>query len=307
MHQHHYHPHLHDDPAERLPTRQMNRSRLAWTLGLTLAYMLAEVIGGFLSDSLALLADAGHMLSDAASLGLSLFAVWIAARRPNPKHTYGYYRAEILAALANGAALVGIALYIFGAAVSRFGAPHVVEGPLMMWVAFGGLVINLLCMAILHSGRAESLNMHGAWLHLLTDALGSVAALIAGGLIWAYGWNWADPAASILISLLVVYSSWGLLKEAIAILMESTPAHIDIDAVLAMLSSTEGVCEIHDLHLWTITSGMDSLSAHIVVANGYASHDILTAIQRSLHEHFGIDHVTIQIDPLDQTECPSAF
>jgi cobalt-zinc-cadmium efflux system protein len=300
--------HHHDHGREAIPGgRSANRARLAWTLGLTLVYMVAEIVGGYLADSLALLADAGHMFSDAAALGLSLFAAWISLRPPTPQHSYGYYRAEILAALANGATLIAISILIFIEAARRLGSPQPVEGPLMLGIAAGGLVINLIGLAILHSGKDESLNIHGAWLHLLTDALGSVAALVAGGLIWRFGWNWVDPVASILIGLLVIYSSWNLLKQAIAILMESTPPHLDVDAVRSAMIVAPGVCGVHDLHIWTITSGMESLSAHVVLLPGHEAHAALVSLRRILHERFSIDHITIQIEPASQDECRTSF
>ncbi len=299
----HHHHHDHGREAGRAG----NRARLGWTLLLTLAYMVAEIVGGYLSGSLALLADAGHMFSDAAALALSLFAAWIAARPPTPQHSYGYYRAEILAALANGATLIAISIFVFIEAFHRLGAPHPVVGPLMLAVASGGLVINLAGMAILNAGKSHSLNVHGAWLHLLTDAMGSVAAIVAGALVWAYGWNWADPVASVLIGILVIYSSWSLLKQAIAILMESTPGHLDVDAVRGAIQSTPGVREVHDLHIWTITSGMESLSAHVVLADGYEGAASLKTLRQVLHDRFAIDHITIQIEPADQDPCPSSF
>jgi cobalt-zinc-cadmium efflux system protein len=298
--------HHHGRPHGRRGLAQ-NRARLALTLALTLGYMVAEIVGGYLADSLALLADAGHMFSDAAALALSLFAAWISMRPPTPQHSYGYYRAEILAALANGATLVAIAILIFVEAVDRLSAPQPVAGPLMLGVAAGGLVINVIGLAILHAGKQESLNLHGAWLHLLTDALGSIAALVAGGLIWLSSWYWVDPAASILIAVLVVYSSWNLLKQAIAILMESTPAHLDCDEVRNALAATPGAREVHDLHIWTITSGMVSLSAHVVLAEGHDAAGALETIRRTLHERFGIDHITIQIEAAGVETCRTSF
>ncbi len=177
----------------------------------------------------------------------------------------------------------------------------------MFSIATGGLVINLIGLAILHSGRSESLNFRGAWLHLLTDALGSVAALGAGVLVWAFGWYWADPVASIAIGVLVIYSSWDLVKQAIAILMQSTPSHLDWDAVRAAMLGVPGVREVHDLHIWTITSGMDSLSAHVLLEPGREYQASLAEVRQVLREQFNIDHVTIQIDPADQQECESAF
>jgi cobalt-zinc-cadmium efflux system protein len=301
-HDHHGHGHSHGGGG-----RAQNRMRLAWTLALTLLYMLAEIVGGYVSGSLALLADAGHMFSDAAALGLSLFAAWISARPPTATHTYGYYRAEILAALANGATLVAIAILIVIEAVHRLNAPQPVEGLLMLGIAAGGLLINIIGLLILNAGKADNLNMHGAWLHLLTDALGSVAALLAGGLIWLKGWNWVDPVASILIALLVIYSSWNLLKQAIAILMESTPAHLDVDQVRSAMVETPGAREVHDLHIWTITSGMVSLSAHVILADGHDQAATLESLRKSLHDRFGIDHITIQIEPDGQAACRTSF
>jgi cobalt-zinc-cadmium efflux system protein len=306
------HAHSHDHGhAHGLPhshgVRAQNRARLAWTLALTLLYMFAEIVGGYLSGSLALLADAGHMFSDAAALALSFFAIWISARPPTPQLSYGYYRAEILAALANGATLIAISIMIFIEAVHRFSEPQEVAGPLMLSIAAGGLAINIAGLIILHGGRSESLNLHGAWLHLLTDALGSVATLLAGGLIWLRGWTWVDPAASILIGLLVIYSSWNLLKQAIAILMESTPAHLDVDEVRSAMAGVPGAGEVHDLHIWTITSGMISLSAHVVLAEGSDSAALLDGLRETLHDRFGIDHMTIQIEPDGQQACRTSF
>ncbi len=300
-HQHgHGHHHRHD-------ARSVGRQRLAWALALQFVYMLAEAVGGWMADSLALLADAGHMLSDVAALGLSLFALWLAQRPPTARHSYGYYRAEILAALVNGATLVGISLFIFSEAVSRFGQPHEVRGGLMIAVAIGGLIVNLAGMALLHGGRSASLNIRAAWLHLAADALGSVAALAAGGLVWARGWTWADPAASIVIGLLVIYSSWGLLQESVAILMESTPAGIDLNQVRESLQQAPGVRDVHDLHVWTITAGMVSLSAHVLVTGGAEHRQVLADIRSRLAERFGISHVTIQIEPDDVGPCESSF
>ena len=271
-------------------------------LVLVTIYMVAEVIGGLLTNSLALIADAGHMLSDAGALALSLFAIWIAKRPPTPQHTYGYYRTEILAALINGATLVAISFYIFYEAYHRFGEPPHVQGALMMGIASGGLLINLLGLWILSGGREESLNVRGAWLHVLTDALGSVGAIVAGALIWAFGWNWVDPAVSVIIGLLVIFSSWHLLRETVNVLMEGAPGHIDVDGVRDTIRAVPGVLEVHDLHVWTITSGMVSLSAHVVVERDRYDQRVLTAVRESLHDQYGIDHVTIQLERLDFTE-----
>lgn len=291
---HHHHGHGHDHGHG---AHAGNRRRLALTLGLAASYMLAEAVGGWLTGSLALLADAGHMLSDAAALGLSLFAMWIAQRPPNPRRTWGYYRTEILAALANGAALVAISAWVVVEALRRFRNPPEVDAPVMMAIAAGGLAVNLIGLRILSGGRDESLNVRGAWLHVLTDALGSVQAIAAGGLIWAFGWDWADPAASILISLLVVYSAWHLLRDTVGVLMEGTPSHIDLDDVRNTLAGLPGVEGVHDLHVWTITSGMEALSAHLVVEDPTCAGSLLRTVRTSLHDRFGIHHATVQIEP----------
>jgi cobalt-zinc-cadmium efflux system protein len=296
-HDHHQAGHAHHGH------RDSGSSRLAATLALVLVYMVAEVIGGWLANSLALLADAGHMLSDAAALGLSLFAAWIARRPPTSQHSYGYYRAEILAALANGAMLGAISLWVIVEAYHRLWTVPDVRGPLMMAVATGGLLVNCLGLWLLHPSRGASINVRGAWLHVLADLLGSVAAVAGGALIWAFGWNWADPVASALIALLIVYSSWGLLTEAIAILMEGTPGHVDLDEVRDALSSVAGVEGVHDLHVWTITSGMEALSGHVVVADERPASPLLAELRKLLHDRFGIDHITIQVEPPEFDEC----
>ena len=274
------------------------RRRLIVTLALVSTYMVAEVIGGLMSNSLALLADAGHMLSDAGAIALALFAIWFARRPASPRHTYGYYRAEILAALANAGSLVAIAIYIFVEAYQRFRTPLEVQGGIMMGVAAGGLVVNLIGLWTLHGGRKESLNVRGAWLHVLSDALGSVQAILAGALILAFGWWWVDPAASVLIGLLVIHSSWALMRESVAVLMEGAPGNLDVDAVRNRLMACPGVQEVRDLHVWTITSGLVALSAHIVAERPSA--DVLHALRHDLEERFGIRHTTIQFDPPDE-------
>ena len=273
-----------------------HRGLLAWALALTLAYMIAEAIGGLWTGSLALLADAGHMLSDAAALALCLMAVRIAQKPATAERTFGFYRTEILAALANGVTLIAIALLVFFKAYERWQEPVEIKGPAMMAIAAGGLIVNLVSLKILAAGRAESLNLRGAWLHVLTDALGSAQALLAGLLIWLYGWYWVDPLASVLIGLLVIYSAWSLLREAVAVLMEGTPNHIDIAEVRAAIGIIPGVQSVHDLHVWTITSGLESLSAH-VVCEGRPRTAVLTEIRETLARRFGIDHQTIQLEP----------
>lgn len=275
-----------------------NRKRLTIMLLLVASYMVAEVVGGLASGSLALVADAGHMFSDAAALALSLFAIWIAQRPPSPERSYGYFRTEILAALANGGLLVAASVLIFREAIQRLGQPPEVEGGLMTVVAVGGLAINLLGLWLLNEGKGESLNVKGAWLSVLADTLGSVGVLVGAALIWLFGWNWADPVISMFIAVLILFSAWQLLKEAVAVLMEGTPAHIEPDAVRNAMASVPGVAEVYDLHIWTITQGMDALSAHVSVERGQPSGPILQQLQDVLHERFGVDHATLQLEPL---------
>ncbi len=282
-----------------------SRTRMTWVLWLIVLYMVAEAVGGWLTHSLALLADAGHMLSDAAALGLSVFAMSMARRPRTSKQTYGYHRLEILAALANGATLVAISILVLIEAVRRIGRPEPVDAPGMIGIAAGGLLVNLVALWILHEGRDENLNMRGAWLHVLTDALGTVQAIVAGALIWGFGWQWADPVASVLIALLVIYSAWSLLKEATGVLMESAPAHIDVEQVQQAMADVPGVLEVHDLHVWTITSGMESLSAHVVVEDHRFDCDLLTEIRAKLHDRFGIHHITVQIETAAFEEHPA--
>ena len=277
-------------------------ARLRMVLVLTAAYMVAEVVGGFLSNSLALLADAGHMLADVAALALGVFASWVARRPPTSERTYGYYRAEILAALANGAALLAVAVTIVVEALKRIPHPQTVNGATMFGVAAGGLCVNVVGMLLLRGARHENLNIHGAWLHVALDALGSVGALVAGLLAWRLGWSLADPIASLLLSMLVVYSAWSLLRQAVAVLMEGTPSGIDADEVRGTMLGVQGVRDVHDLHVWTITSGMHSLSAHVGVEEARQATRILRELQTVLAQRFGLDHVTLQLESTEAGE-----
>jgi cobalt-zinc-cadmium efflux system protein len=302
---HHHHGHSHGHAHDHARAGRDNARRLAFTLALQAAYLVAEVVGGYLANSLSLLADAGHMLSDVAALALSLFAVWIAQKPATARRTFGYYRTEILAALANAATLIAISIYIFYEAAQRLRSPEPVEGMIVVWVALGGLLVNGIGAAILHGGREHSLNIRGAWLHLMTDAAGNVGVIAGGILVWAWGIDWADPAMSVLIGLLVIWSSWGLLKDSVGVLLEGVPSHIDVDAVRAALLEVAGVESVHDLHVWTITSGMEALSCHVVVGGRderRASGEILADVHCVLHQRFGLHHLTIQIEPRDFQE-----
>ena len=279
-----------------------NRRRLIAVLALTLAYMLAEAIGGFVTNSLTLLSDAGHMLADVASLLLALLALWFAARPITARKTYGYYRMEILAALANGVALVVISLLISYEAWQRIKSPESVRGFEVMLIAIGGLAVNALSAYVLHSASADNLNMRGAFLHVMGDALGSVGAIVAGFLIWRWGLLLADPVISIAMCLLIIYSSWRLILESVNILLEGTPSRINVHAIVEAMHAVPGVSSVHDLHVWTISSGMDALSAHVTIEPGISHKAVLEELQERLRSGFNIGHLTIQIESPDEAE-----
>jgi cobalt-zinc-cadmium efflux system protein len=295
----HGHDHGHAHGHLRTPG---NERRLIAMLVLVVGYIFVELFGGLWSGSLALLADAGHMASDAAALAIALFALRMARRPPTSTRTYGFHRAEVIAAVVNGGALVAVAIGILWEAWQRLAEPAPVVGPLMMAVAAGGLVVNLLGLAVLAGGRHQDMNLRGAWLHVLSDALGSVGALVAGALVWWKGWTWADPVASAAIALLVLHASWALLNEALHVLMEGSPPHIDVDLVRSAMCGTPGVHTVHDLHVWTITSGMVAMSCHVVVDGTVDGHELLGTLAASLRSRFEIGHTTIQIEPLDFVE-----
>lgn len=283
-----------------------SRRRLKFVLALTVVYMLAEAIGGFLTNSLALLSDAGHMLADVGALLLAMLALWFASRPVTTSKTYGYYRLEILAALANGVALVVISLLIFYEAFERIKTPKRADEILgfeVIWIAAGGLVINIISAWLLHSASEENLNVRAAFLHVLGDALGSVGAIAAGVIIWRWEWTIADPIISIVMSLLIIYSSWHLIRESVNILLEGTPSHINVRAVIAAMQQIDGVTDVHDLHVWTISSGKDALSAHVTVLPGVRHRDTLVALQERLRHDFNIGHVTIQLEMLDEADA----
>ncbi len=282
--------------AERVPS---HRRRLSLALLLAIAYMGAEIAGGIWTGSLALLADAAHMFSDSAALALALFASWVASR-PSPRRwTYGRVRAEILAALAQGVALGCVAIGIALEALERLELPPPVAGGGVLLVASGGLLVNAAGLAILSPARHGNLNLRGAWLHLISDALGSAGAILAGLAIWARGWTWADPVASLAIAALVLHSGWQLLREAVDVLMEAAPSHLDVGEIERSLAALADVAEVHDLHVWSIGSGETSLSCHLGLAAEREHAPLLREIYRLLGERFGIDHATIQIEPRD--------
>jgi cobalt-zinc-cadmium efflux system protein len=276
-----------------------NWRRLSVVLLLTVLYMVAELAGAWWTGSLALLADAGHMFTDVAALVLALTAVWFGSRPATSKKTFGYYRLEIIAALVNGVALVVISLMIFYGAYERWLAPPVVRSGPMMVVAAGGLAINLICAWILGGRHDIDLNIRGAWMHVIGDALGSVAAILAGACMSLFGWYAADAVFSVVISLLIIWGSIRLIRESTNVLLEGTPAHINLAAVEDAILATDGVSNVHDLHVWTITSGRDALSAHVIHADKISQPDLLRELRAKLHDRFGVDHLTIQMETPD--------
>jgi cobalt-zinc-cadmium efflux system protein len=273
--------------------------RLKIALCLTFVYMIAEAIGGWFTNSLALIADAGHMLTDVAALALTLFAIWFAARPATSKKTYGYYRLEILAAFVNGIALVLLSIWIIYEAVERWQNPPSVAGTELIIIASGGLIVNIIAAYLLNSDHKHDLNIRGAFLHVVGDLLGSVAAIIAGVLITAFGFVWADAVGSILISAIIILGAWRLILDSVNVLLEGTPRHISLAAVESTILDTPGVGGVHDLHVWTISSGLEALSAHISHDESIRHSDLLAVVRKKLHDQFGIDHLTIQMETLD--------
>jgi len=274
--------------------------RLKVVLALTLAYMLVEVVGGILTGSLALVADAGHMLTDVAGVSMALLAIHFASRPADDGKSYGYYRLEILAAMANGFLLFGIAAFILLEAYQRFVDPPEVLGLPMFVVAAVGLAVNLVSARLLLAGQKASLNMRGAFYEVVGDLLGSVAVIVAGAVIIVTGWNAVDPIASVAIGLFILPRTWALLRDAVDVLLEATPKSVDMDEVRRHIAETEGVSGAHDLHAWTITSGMNVLSAHVVLAEGAQPGEVLDRLCRCLSNDFDIEHSTFQLEPADR-------
>jgi cobalt-zinc-cadmium efflux system protein len=290
------HPHEHGNGTRE---REGNRRALAIVLALTATFTVVEVAGGLLTGSLALLADAGHMLSDNLSLGLALFAAWLAGRPATPERSFGYRRAEILAALANGVALVAISIWIFVEALSRLQEPTEVLGVPMLAVATLGLAVNAAGVLVLSRSGRENLNVEGALRHVIADALGSVGAMAAAGVIILTGWRYADPLISIAIAILILASSWTLLRDSTNVLLEAAPRGLNAEEVGRKMVAADGVTEVHDLHIWTITSGFPALSAHVLVGHQENCHARRRDLEELLAHEFGISHTTLQVDHAD--------
>jgi cobalt-zinc-cadmium efflux system protein len=281
-------------------TGNANASALTKALALTGTFLVAEVIGGILTGSLALLSDAAHMMTDTAGLAIALAAVRIGARPADNRRTFGYKRFEILAAAFNALLLFGVAAYILYEGIKRFVEPSEIQSLPMLVIAALGLVVNLIAMRILDAGRTSSLNVKGAYLEVWSDMLGSVGVIAAALIIWLTGWTWVDPLVAIAIGFWVLPRTWVLFKETTNILLEGVPEGIDLDKLSARLASVPGVASIHDLHVWALTSGMPSLSAHLVLKDGSDPETTREAATEAMHEGFDIDHTTFQIE---RTDC----
>ena len=287
--------HDHDHRPSRSVEAQ-NKGRLAIVLALTTAYMLAEVVASEWTGSLALLADAGHMLTDAAGVGLALLAVWFGERPPTPQRTYGFHRAEILAALANAVVLLVLSGFVLLEAYRRFREPPVVQSGPVLLVAALGLLVNVAGLLVMRSGSRDSLNLKGAYFELLSDALTSVGVIIAAAVMWWTSWYYADPLISAAIGLFIVPRTWHLLKEAVHILLEGVPPGIDMEEVRKTLSQVPGVVSVHDLHVWALTSGMNAASLHAVLLDGADFDEVSRALRAQARLAFDIAHITVQIE-----------
>jgi len=277
------------------PERPESARALIWALGLTAVIAVAEVGGGLVSHSLALLADAGHMVTDAGALGLSLFALWIARRPPTAEKSFGYYRLEILAALFNGALLIGVTVWIVVEALSRLHQPPAIRSGLMLAVAVVGLAANLVAVVMLHRARDENLNTRSAYLHILGDTLGSVGTIVAAGIILTVGWLPADPLISVVIAVLILVSAVRLVGESADVLLEASPAHVSLPDLQAAIGAVAGVADVHDVHVWTVSNGLVAMSAHATVPDPGRHQAALEEICRTVRA-FGIQHVTIQME-----------
>lgn len=286
----------HSHAHHRVHTAAENRRRLRLVLVITAGYLVAEVVGGLLTNSLALLSDAGHMLTDVGALGMALFALWFSQRPASPSKSYGYHRLEIIAALLNGVTLLALSVFIIVEAINRLRQPPEVQGLGLLVIALGGLVINVAGAYVLHQGHAHSLNVRAAFYHVLGDALGSLGAILAGIFILLFNWTVADPILAIGIALLIIASAVALVREAVDILLEATPRHVDAEKLRAALLELPGVTGVHDLHIWTITTGMYALSCHVVVEPGTYCIDKLAEVRHLLHDQYDITHQTVQLE-----------
>ena len=288
----HAHGHAHANP------RDVSTRTLAGAIALTLAYVLAEAIGGWWGNSLALLSDAGHNLADAATLGLSWYALWMASKPSHERMTFGYHRVGVFAALINAVSLVLIALFIGWEAVVRLQHPEPANGPVMIGLAAGAIVVNLVIGSWLHHGAKHDINVRSAYVHQIGDAVAALGVVIAGAIISYTGWLAADPVVSLVIAALILYSSYGVLSESATVLLEGTPVGTDMPALIAAMKDVDGVLDVHDLHVWMVGPGVVACSCHIVVAEQSVreGQQVLRAVVRDIEERFHITHATVQVE-----------
>ena len=289
-------------PSPTSVTARVDKKRLKIVFALTAGYMLAEALTGILANSLALLADAGHMLTDAGALGLSLLAVLFSERSPTPQKSFGYYRTEILAALVNALVLLLMSFYILYEAWGRFKNPPVVASWPVLVVAGIGMAVNVLGVRLLSASSGKSLNAKAAYLEVMSDLLGSLGVIVAGAIMLTTGWYRADPIFGAAIGLFIIPRTWTLLKDATHILMEGAPSDLDLMKLTETMRSVPGVMSVHDLHVWTLTSGVDAMTAHVWIKDDADDSKVLRDVRRIAKEQFGLDHTTIQIE----RECASA-
>ncbi|MGW0288774.1 cation diffusion facilitator family transporter [Streptomyces tuirus] len=300
------HDHGHAHGAAGGTATSAYRGRLRAALAITLGIVVVQIVGGTLADSLALVADSAHMATDALGLGMALLAIHFASRPPSERATFGYARSEILAALANCLLLLGAGGYVVYEAVQRFITPAGTEGRLALLFGVIGLVANLVSLSLLMRGQKESLNVRGAFLEVAADALGSVTVIVSSVVIMLTGWQAADPIASLVIALMIAPRTWKLLRETLSVLLEAAPKGVDMAQVRSHILATDGVEDVHDLHAWTITSGMPVLSAHVVVStealNAIGHEKMLHELQSCLGDHFDVEHCTFQLEPVGHAE-----
>ena len=314
IHEHghaHAHSHAHSGAGGHAHGHERSRSSSSPALwrafALTSSVLILEAVGGFLTGSVALLADAGHMLTDAGALGIALFAAWAASRPRGPRHSFGYGRAEVLAALLNGLLLGGVSVGVGLESFARLGAPHAVQAGPMLGIAVVGLAANLLSGLFLMRSARDNLNVRAAFYHVATDALGSLAAIAASAAILLFGWQSADAVAGLAIAVLLVWSGVRLMRESIHILLEGAPYHLDLEQIAQRVRAVPGVARIHDLHIWTVGSGFPAMSAHVDLAPGADPEAVRRAVHRLLHLEYAVAHTTIQTEsapPLLQVDGP---
>jgi cobalt-zinc-cadmium efflux system protein len=289
----------HDHGTSASHAGQRHRARLWWAAGLLAVVMVVEAVAALLTGSLALLSDAGHMFTDVLGIAMALAAITAASRAATDSHrTFGLYRLEVLAALGNALLLTGVAVYVLIEAVTRFRDPQDVPAGAMLIVAAGGLAANIVAFLLLRSGARESINVRGAYLEVVGDLLGSVGVIVAAVIIGLTGWSYADPIVAVVVALMILPRTFALGRSAVRILVQAAPEHLDVAVVRDRLAAVPGVCDVHDLHVWTLTSGMDVASAHLSLEPAAELGTVLATARNALHEDFAIDHATLQVEPV---------